>query len=212
MNRLDSPHSTPAFTVDAFAQAAEGVRQLIVLLPDDLDSMAAIRRVWEWAYAAGARVLLLSLCEDAAREPSLRRRLVRMVSLLQNGNVSAESKIDYGTSWVETVKRNSHPGDVIVCFAGQRAGLWNRPLSQILQARLANPVYIVSDLSPQNPPRPNWTPQLLAWAGSIGIIAGGFAVQVQIVSLFGNEVETTLLILSILAEAWLLGVWNSLLR
>jgi hypothetical protein len=43
----------------------------------------------------------------------------------------------------------------------------------------------------------------------IAILVGPFLLQVQIVSLFANGVETTLLILSTLAEAWLIWVWNT---
>jgi hypothetical protein len=212
MNKLDSPLLPTTLTMERFSQADHRARRLIVLIPEDLDSTFAVRRIWEWANAAGAHIQLLSLCDDHALEPALRRRLVRMASLLQSGAVLAELRIESGTNWVEMVKRNSQPEDGIVCFAGQRVGVWNRPLSQILQSTLKNPVYIMSDLSPQNPPRTNWLLKIVPWVGSIGIIAGAFVLQIQIVSVTQGGMETTLLILSTLVEAWLIGVWNSLIR
>jgi hypothetical protein len=132
-----------------------------------------------------------------------------MVSLLSDGNISAELNIETGTDWVEAVRRHTRPCDVIVCFGEQRSGLFDRPLSQILQSRLDNPVYILPGLSYRDPSHSNWLLQVLAWAGVIAILVGAFLLQVQIVSLFANGVETTLLILSTLAEAWLIWVWNT---
>jgi hypothetical protein len=181
---------------------------MIVLIPEELDH-TAVRKVWELAHVSGGQVELLSLCKDAAETPGLRRRLVPMVSLLNDGNVSAELNIETGADWVEAVRRHTQPCDVIVCFAEQRSGLFDRPLSQILQSRLDNPVYILPGLSYRDPSHSNWLLQVLAWAGVIAILVGAFLLQVQIVSLFANGVETTLLILSTLAEAWLIWVWNT---
>jgi hypothetical protein len=50
----------------------------------------------------------------------------------------------------------------------------------------------------------------MAWLGSIGIIAGAFLLQIRIVSMPADWVQTTLLILSFTAEIWLIGGWNSL--
>jgi hypothetical protein len=119
-------------------------------------------------------------------------------------------KIEFGTSWVEAVKQNSQPGDMIVCIAEQRVGLWQRPLSQILQSNMDNPVYILSGLSHQNPSRSNWRSQVMAWVGSLGILVGAFLFQIRIVSMPSDWVQTILLIFSVISEAWLIGNWNSL--
>ena len=72
-----------------------------------------------------------------------------MSAMVNYGEVSAEAKVEIGTSWVDVVKRNYQTGDMIVCFAEQRAGLLHRPLSQILESNLNFPVYILSGLYPQ---------------------------------------------------------------
>ena len=188
----------------------ETVSRLIVLVSGGIDYSVATRRIWELANASGAHVQLLSLYKDAAQEPALRRKLVSMASLLQDGKVSAELKLELGTNWVELVKRNSQAGDMIICFAEQRSGLLHRPLSQILQSNLNNPVCILSGLSPQNTPPSNWLSQIMTWSGSMGIIIGFFLVQIRIVGISEDWVQPTLLILSVIAEAWLIGIWNSL--
>jgi hypothetical protein len=153
---------------------------------------------------------MIGLCKDPAQEPGIRRSLVTMSALIRDGRVCVEASVEIGTDWVEVAKRNIEPGDMIVCFAEQKAGLWRRPLSQILQSNLKAPVYILSGLLPEEPSRSNWLSQFLVWTGSIGIIAGSSLLQMQITSLQQNWAQTTIMILSFIGEIGLIWVWNSL--
>jgi hypothetical protein len=105
---------------------------------------------------------------------------------------------------------NYRAGDMIVCFAEQRVGLLHRPLSQILQSSLGAPVYILSSLNSENHSRSNWLSEITAWTGATCIIMGAFLLQVRIGAMPRDWAQMTLLILSVIAEAWLIGVWNSL--
>jgi hypothetical protein len=184
--------------------------RLIVLVPPDTNYAAVTHRIWELANALGSQILFLSLCTDEAQESSLRRQLITMAAMVQNGNICAEARVEIGSNWVNVVRPELQNGDMIVCFAEQRTGLLRRPLSQILQANLKTPVYILSGISPQDFSQPNWLPQLLAWMGSIGIIVAAFFLQIRIMSVPENWAQTTLLILSVLCETWLIWGWNSL--
>jgi hypothetical protein len=134
-----------------------------------------------------------------------------MTAMIQDGNVEAEARVAFGNNWVDIVKSNWQTGDVIVCFAEQRAGLLYKPLSQILQSNLNIPVYILSNLYPQNPSRFNGRSLLITlWAGISCIVAGSFLLQIRIVSLPPNWAQTALLILSVIAEFWLIWFWNNL--
>src|SRR5215510_14893224 len=125
----------------------EPARRLIVLVPNmESDYIPAIHRIWELASAQHATVLLLGLYKDTRQELGLRRSLITMCAMVQNGDVVAEVKVERGTNWVEVVKRHYQTGDLIVCFAEQRTGLLHKPLSQILQSSLKFPVYILSGL------------------------------------------------------------------
>jgi hypothetical protein len=219
MNRLDTKPRDTSFTITTASDVNASLslntnlrtaRRLIVLIPADADYSAATPRIWELANAMGRRVQLLGLCKDAAQEPGLRRELVTMSALIQDGGVCAEVQVEIGTNWIDTVKRNFRTGDMIVCSAGQHTGLFHGPLSQILQADLDAPVYVLSGLSPQNSARSNRLSQILAWTGSIGIIAGFALLQIRIISLTQDWVQTTLLILSVIVENWLIWGWNTL--
>jgi hypothetical protein len=202
----------PSLTLSPAPVSGPGpVGRLIVLVPElEWDYIPAMHRIWELADAQSARVLLISLCKDPRQELSLRRALVTFCAMVQDGRISAEAKVEIGTNWVDAVKRNYQEGDMIVCFAEQRVGLLHRPLSQILHSNLNAPLYILSGLYPQNLSRSNWFSQLIAWIGSIGIIAGSSLLQIRIISLPQDWAQTTLLILSVLVEIWLIGGWNSL--
>jgi len=211
MNKLDSKHQQQSFEISTASKSdMEPVGRLIVLLPADSDYTTATRRIWELAIATGRRIQFLGLCKDAAQEPSLRRELVTMSALVQDGRVSTEVKVEIGTNWVDFVKRNYQTGDMVVCFAEQRAGLLQRPLSQILNSELDAPVYIITGLYRQKHLSWNWISQTLAWSGFIGIMIGFFWLQVEIDQLPRGFANITLLILSIPAEIWLIWVWNNL--
>jgi hypothetical protein len=184
--------------------------RLIVLVPADADYGSMTRRIWELAIATSMSVQLLGLCKDAAQEPGLRRLLVIMSALIEDGKVSAKATIENGANWVEAVKKNYQSGDMIVCFAEQYDVLLHKPLHQILEANLEVPVYIISGLYPQGPSRFNVFSLISLWAGAISIIAGAFLLQTRILSLPGDWAQTTLLILSVLVEFWLIWIWNKL--
>ena len=209
MNRLDS--SSLSLIYSSASRFEPGLAQrLLVLIPDGADCTSAMRRISDLAHTSGAQILFLGLCKSSTQELSLRRQLVTLSALFQDARVCAESKIEIGTDWVDVVKSNYRDGDMIVCFAEQRGGLLHRPLSQMLQSNLRAPIYILSGLAPQRLSGSSWRSQALVWAGSLGIIIGFFFLQIQITSVSQNWIQTMLLTLSVVAETWLVGAWNSL--
>lgn len=209
MGTIDSiPPSLTLFP--ASVSGSEPARRLIVLVPDlEWDYIPAIHRIWELANAQHARVLLISLCKDPRQELSLRRALATMCAMTQDGRVPVETNVEIGMNWVNVVKRNYRTGDMVVCFAEQRAGLLQRPLSQILESNLNVPLYILA--GPYLPKsKLNWLTQVTAWLGWIGIIAGFGLLQVKIIQVPEGWFQNVLFILSIIPEFWLIWVWNSL--
>ena len=212
MNKLDV--SPPALTVSpASFSSLEPVRRLIVLVPTlEADLILVTHRVWELANTTDAHIQFLGLYSDPSQEPSFRRELVTMSAMVNDGRVSAEADVIFGKDWVGVVKIRYQTGDRVVCFAEQRVGLSHKPLSQILQSELNVPLYILSDLYPQNDSRSNWPSQIAAWAGSIAIIFGFLVFQAKIDHLAKDWSHTVLLLLSIPFEIWLIWVWNSLFK
>jgi hypothetical protein len=134
-----------------------------------------------------------------------------MCAMLQRGIVSAEAKVEIGRNWVDVVKRNYQTGDMIVCFAEQRAGFLQKPLSQILDSNLTVPVYIVSGVHIPMP-KSHWFGQVTKWIGLIGIIIGFCMLEVKIVQLPKDWFQNILLLLSVIPEFRLIWVWNNLFR
>lgn len=209
MNQIDT--IPPTLTSAAVSPSQpEPARRLIVLAPDlETGFTPTLHRIWELANARQAHVLFLSLCNDASREPGLRRSLVTMAAMVQDGHVLAEVKVEMKTDWVDVVKRNYQPGDTIICFAEQRAGILHKPLSQILQSNLKIPVYILSGLYRPRP-KLKLLSQVMAWLGFLGIITGFFMLQTNIVQVSKGGLQSILLILSLVPEYWLILFWNNL--
>jgi len=210
MNKLDV--SPPALRASpASFPDLQPASRLIVLVPSlEVDSTALTRRVWELANSTDAHIQFIGLYSDPAQEPGLRRELVTMSAMVNYGRVSAEADAVFGKDWVDVVKTHYQAGDMVVCFAEQRAGMSRKPLSQILQSDLNVPLYILSGLYPQNDSRSNWPSQIAAWTGSIAIILGLLVFQAKIDHLGKDWTHTVLLLLSIPFEIWLIWAWNSL--
>jgi hypothetical protein len=211
MNKSGSPLQTPTFVIDHSSHSdREAVRHLIVLIPANTDCKFAMRRILDLAMASRAGVRFLGLCKDTAHALGLRRELITMSALFQDAGICVEAKVEVGPNWMDIVKSNYCTGDTIVCFAEQSASTLQRPLNQILESDLGAPVYILSDVHPQSHARSNWLSGMIAWTGFIAIIAGSFLLQIQIKP--GDWAQTILLILSVIAELWLIWVWNGWFR
>lgn len=211
MNKLNTKPQAPSFAMAIDSAPEPGLAgRFIVLIPPDSNYTAAARRIWELATTTGRNVRLLGMCKDTAQEPALHRDLITMSAMIDDAKIRVDARVQVGTNWADIVKQNYQTGDMIVCLAEQRTGLLHRPLSQILQSNFNIPVYFLSGLPPQNPSDSNRLSQIVAWAGSIGIILAAIILQIRITSLAQDWFQTVLLILSVVAEAWLIGVWNSL--
>ena len=209
MNNLDV--NSPALTLStpSYSEPEPG-HCLIVLVPEsEADTSGAARRIWELANALGSRVQFLGLCSDEVREPSLRRQIIAMSTMVGGGSVSVESKIEFGNNWLGFVKSHWNKGDVVACFAEHRTGFTNRPLSQILESNLNAMVYVLPEFHLERP-RPAWISSAVSWVGSIAIIALFFWGQAKITQMPQDWAHTSLLYLSIFAEVGLIWLWNSL--
>lgn len=209
MNNLDV-HS-PAFSLTRPAQLeAESRRRLIILVPEsDADLSSAAQKIWELANALGSRVQFLGLCKDKTREPSLRRQMIAMSTMVGGGSVSVESKIEFGNNWLDFVKSQWKMGDVVACFADHRAGFANRPLSQLLESNLNTTVYVLPEFQLERS-HSGWLLSAASWVGSIVIIALFFWGQARITQMPNDWAHTTLLYLSVFAEVGLVWLWSSL--
>lgn len=183
-------------------------RRLIVLVSPDGDYTAATPRIWELANATGSSVQLLGLYRDWSEESALRRTLVTMAALIQDTQVSVEIKVQFGRNWVKAVKDQAQTGDMIVCLASQRTNMQGR-LSHALESSLKNPIYILQESNWQMPKSKGFSP-IITWSGILGILIGFFALQVSVLRLPKDSLQTLLLILLLVPEFWLIWVWNNL--
>jgi hypothetical protein len=187
-------------------------RRLIVpVTSTESDLTAVTRRVWELASTNKAHIQFIGLCNDPSQEHSLRRTVVTMSAMVNYDDVSADVEVVTGKNWVEYIKSRYQPGDMVVCFDGQGAGISQKPLSQILQSELNIPLYILAGTYKQNDTRASWATKITAWTGFIVIILGFFMLQVRI-DHFAEGLTIVLQILTVAVEFWLLWTWNSLFK
>ncbi|HEU0293576.1 MAG TPA: hypothetical protein VFR47_12620 [Anaerolineales bacterium] len=210
MIKLDSP--LPALAPPSAPALEQKLPpRLIVLIPDtEVDYNPVMQRIWELARQLKSRVLFLGLCRDESEEPRLRRALVTMAALIQDGWVSAEAKTEIGNNWLRVIKSNWREGDLIVCFAEQRTGLMQKPLSQILESRLNATVYLLSGPDLPVHRTAGWLSTLTLWGGFAVTAIGFFILQVNIDRAMRGWTQMVTLVLTVLVEFWLIWVWNNL--
>jgi len=210
MNKLDSTPSSLTFSVTSHL-GPQPAHRLIVLVPEsEVDTTKTARKIWELANVLNCPVQFIGLSKDTVREPGLRRQLVTLSALVRYDRVHVESKIEFGSNWLKVVKCNWRKGDVIACFEEQQTGFARRSLGQILELNLKATVYVLSGFQYPERPRSDWLLNMMAWAGSIGIVAGFFLMQVKITQLPEDWAHTALMYLSIPIEVGLIWGWNTL--
>lgn len=186
-------------------------QRLIVLIPPGLDASLLSHQIWKLADATQMHVLLLSLVGDEANEPSLRRVMVILSAMLQGERIPTDMKIETGADWVDIVKLHYRPGDIIVCPAKYRTGVFRRTLRQILEEKLNARTYVLSIPDVQKE-TPKWKSEIMAWSGFVGLLSGFGFLQFEIVHSIQGGLQTILLILATILEFWLFWFWSNLVR
>ena len=186
--------------------------RLIVLVPEfEVDAAIVARKIRDVAKSLESRIQLLGLSKDALHEPAVRRRLVTLSALVEDSSIFVESKVEFGTNWLNALKPHWHAGDVVVCFAEQRSGLLGKPLKQLLAANLNATIYVISGIAaPEKPQRLSWVTSTISWAGSTGLIIGFYWLQAKLAQPPQNWIHTLMLYGSLLAEAGSIWTWNNL--
>jgi hypothetical protein len=202
----------PQLTSDPALQSAPGqIQRLIVLVTQpDWDDADFPRRVRDSAAVQGSDVLLLGLFDHVGEASLLRRQLITMAAAIQDDHVSTRILIEAGNDWVGRVRGIWQPGDLVVCSADREAGSRHSPLSQLVASDLQVPVHVFYTSWPKSDGRRGLLRQVISWAGTLGIIAGLFWLQVVISQISGEATRAVLLSFSVLVEIGLILVWNSL--
>jgi len=200
-----------AVTGTAGTRPAAPARRFVFVIPDhEINEIDVARWIWETASPAGLAVLFLGLCRGLSEEPRMRRRLITLSALTRDPRITVETGLEFGANWLKTLKRVLTDGDIIVCNAEERTGLWRRPLSDSL-AILGWPIWTVSGFCEDNSTalRNAWREPIF-WIGSLLTLAGFFVFQVRLAGLPRDWSLDALLSLSVLVEVGLLWAWHRL--
>ena len=210
MTKLDSiPPSLTYRTPSHFDRGP--TNRLIVLFPAEAgDYPSQTHRIWEIARSSGLNVLILSICNDVYEESQLRRQLITMAAMISDAQICAEFQIDHGNDWVKQVKSIYRSGDVIACYAGQRVGLMQKPLHEVLRLQWDATIYVLSADHPIKNSKPKLLSQISFWVGALAIISGFLWLEVQLARLPQDWAHNLLLYLCVLLEMGILLLWNSI--
>jgi hypothetical protein len=156
-------------------------------------------------------VLFVGLSTSASDEPHARRQLATIAALTRDDWVKASTTLAVETDWVGALRPLLRKGDLIICHAEQSAPGWRgaRPLGNLLCQTLQTPVHLLEGFYAGDPAQAaHPTARFTFWAGAVIILASAFWLQVQINSLPKNWAENALMVLSVVAECGLIGLWS----
>jgi hypothetical protein len=181
-----------------------------VLIPNlDVDEAELAREIWKLAFPPELAVLLLGLCPSVNEEPRVRRRLATIAALTRDTKVSVEIQLEFGRTWIRKLKSVLEAGDIVVCHAEQRIGIWRQPLELVL-ARLNIPILTLKGFIPSMyKSSSTFLRESVFWLVSIAVLFVFFLFQIQILRISEEWVRDTVLSLSVLIEFGLIWVWSN---
>jgi hypothetical protein len=210
MNKLNSP----SISVKPSSPPTSGLELaswLIVIVPSiEAELTGATQRICQLAHGGSRRVRFIGLYENTAQELTLRRQMAGMAAIVSNEGIYTEVESVFGTDWAGIVRSRSQTGDLVACLAEHRIGRSNRSVSDLLQANIDLPFYILSSSYIRSESNFNWISQLLFWSVSIAALLGFFLLQVNIDRVTSGWTQTALILISTALELWMIWVWNNL--
>jgi hypothetical protein len=207
MNKIDSRSTSITLSTSDLEPAS----WLIVIIPSiEADLSAATRRIWELASEGSKRVRFIGLYENASQELVLRRQLTGISAMINSAGIYTETEYILGNDWVAAIDSHSQAGDMVACLANHRIERSNRTLSDILQANINLPIYILSSSYIRKGENSNWKSQFLFWSFSIATLSGFFLLQARINQVTSGGLEAALMLTSATLTLFILWIWNNL--
>jgi hypothetical protein len=226
MNRSDIDFKTASVgQIDILdhQMVVQAPRLVVVMLDTEEEALLA-GRILALARPRALPVVLVGIAPDTADAARVRRKLATIGAFLKRGaatsngrgikqqsSMQVEIQVEQGLDWVRGVKTLLRENDMLACYSDETIGLRQRPLADILSRSFSVPVYTFTGLHSAQPGRSGRWSQAFGWVGSVAIIAGFLAVQARIVTSAQGWVQTTLMLITLLAEVGAIWVINSML-
>lgn len=208
------PGKVAGLELAAQPQIAPAVQRLVVLIPDsNVNELSLARAVWLLASPNHLPVALVGICSRRDREPLARRRLATLAVLIRDSNVQVEVEIYSTPNWLEALSSQVKRGDQVVCQAEQRIRsrlVRVQPLAAVIAKRIEAPVVTLSGFYPELRPDPadGGGPWLMDAAPFVVFILISL-FQFWLYRLTGGTAQTLLMLISVIVEFGLIGLWNS---
>lgn len=226
MNQLHSDMQiesvAPARTYSV-AGSTDSARLVVVIREAEEEALLA-GRIQELARARGLPVLLVGIARDASAEATLRRSLVTIAAFLREANTVAgrslrgsnaamapDIHVECGRDWLSKLRTLLRAGDMLACYSEEEAGVFERPLSDILSTRLRMPIYAFAGLRAEQGHRQSRLAQAASWAGSLASIGGFLVLQARIVTTIQGWPQSVLMLAALAAEVAVIWLVNSLI-
>jgi hypothetical protein len=130
--------------------------------------------------------------------------------MIRDGHICVDIRVGHGNDWIRHLDSVYRPGDVIACYAGQRVGLLQKPLHEVVGLQWDATIYILSEDQPIKNPKPKLLSQVAFWSGALAIIGGFLWLEVRIVQLPQDWAHNLILYVCLFIEVGILMLWNSM--
>ena len=156
------------------AQHPPAYQRLVVLVPNEAISEAALAQQIGLLAAKSQLVALVAVVDDAFQLPHIQLRLTFISQLLISSTIQVSTHI-LQQSWPQAIRHFYRPGDLVMCLNTHEISIGHSP--QLMHLFVANvlriPTYVVPietlPMLPAHKQAPRWLSNLLI----MGIIVGG---------------------------------------
>ena len=145
-------------TLLQYGQPLPSFRRLVILIPNaDMDEIRLAQRIRIMMSPKKIDILLLSSVTREEEVSLEHRRLTNLAAILRDPFYTVTSKILSGKHWIEEIKENMLPGDLLVYLEGKYPPIKHsrkQTVGQALASQLSCPVMILNNITIKVVPRP----------------------------------------------------------
>lgn len=213
---MNTPDSRPRTTtlspwIAAQPSIAGDDPRLVVVITAVSEPASLARRVLGQTTNGIQPVLLVGVAATSEGEVELRRSLVAVEAFVAAQGHRVELQTASGRGWLEKIRPEFRPVDLVACYEEEDAGISRQPLSDVLARGLQATVHDLTDTLRPFSSRRALLPQVAAWLGSIALLVGFLVLQAKIVADMQDWTQTVTLVITLVPEIALIWLWNSIL-
>lgn len=190
-------------------------KRLVVVLPNSFSNYQEFaQKVHQLSLADRREILYIALC-TGDNELEMQRWLITLEAITQDSMVRVQSKLIKYESWVENLRNEIQPADLIICpdeYRMKKGYFKTVPLSQYLQENVSTNIRIIQGgFQPLKRQFAPWLRMVLFWIGCLVILFGFGILEINVDGMLHGFIRPVILSMLLVIEMGVIWAWNSVM-